>query len=84
MSNDVILNCKQKEAIEFIENNLRILAGPGTGKSKVLTEKIIYLINEKKVDPSKIVALTFTRASANELRKRIKERILVIALTHSS
>jgi len=69
------LNKKQIEAIEYLDSNLRILAGPGTGKSRVLTEKIIYLILEKHVDPSEIVALTFTRASANDLRVKLKKRI---------
>ena len=65
----------EKQAIEHIDSNLRILAGPGTGKTRVLTKKLIYLINEIKVKPSEIVALTFTRASAKELRMRVRDRI---------
>jgi len=64
----------EKQAIEYIDSNLRILSGPGTGKTRVLTEKFIYLIKEKNVDPSEIVALTFTRASANELKSRVLEK----------
>jgi DNA helicase II / ATP-dependent DNA helicase PcrA len=78
MSEDLKLNDKQIKAIKFIESDLRILAGPGTGKSKVLTEKFIFLINEKHVKPSEIVALTFTRASANDLRKKVKKQIPTI------
>jgi len=63
----------QEMAASHLGTHARLLAGPGTGKTLVLTRRIIYLINEKGISPEKILALTFTRAAAQELRKRVEE-----------
>lgn len=68
------LNEKQREAVEYFDSHLRIIAGAGTGKTKVLTRKILYLILEKKVDPSKILAVTFTNKAAKEMKDRINSK----------
>lgn len=60
-------------AASYTGTHARLLAGPGTGKTLVLTRRIMYLINEKRISPEKILALTFTRAAAQELRRRVEE-----------
>jgi len=69
------LNQKQKKAIEHIGSPLLIVAGPGTGKTKVLIEKIVYLVKEKEIDPNKILVSTFTIKSSNELKERLRKRV---------
>jgi len=64
-------NTEQKQAIEFDNGNTLILAGPGTGKTRVLTERIKFLIEQKNAEPEKIWAVTFSNQAANELQKRI-------------
>ena len=53
------LNDKQQEAVLYMDSPLLILAGAGSGKTKVLTHKIAYLLNEKNIYPSNILAITF-------------------------
>jgi len=55
------LSNKQKEAVESLEKRMLVLAGAGSGKTKTLLQKIIYLIEEKGVSPSSILAITFTK-----------------------
>ena len=69
------LNKEQKAAVEDCHFPQIILAGPGAGKTTVLIKKIIYLIEIKKISPENILALTFTRKVANEMRQRITEFI---------
>jgi DNA helicase-2/ATP-dependent DNA helicase PcrA len=68
--NDNLLT-QQITAASHTGHHGRLLAGPGTGKTLVLTRRVVYLINERHVAPNEIVALTFTRAAARELRHRI-------------
>jgi len=73
------LNNKQKEAVLYNEGPLLILAGAGSGKTKVLTTKIAYLIEEKNVSPYEILAITFTNKASLEMKERITGLIGTIA-----
>jgi len=65
------LNTKQKESVINYRGPTVILAGAGSGKTRVLVTKVIYLIKEKNVNPSSIVMLTFTNKAATEMKERI-------------
>ncbi len=65
------LNKEQLDAIKFGEGPLLIIAGAGTGKTTVITERIKYLIFSKKAKPSEILALTFTEKAAREMEERV-------------
>lgn len=64
---------QQEKAIQHLKGPLLLVAGPGTGKTRVITEKIRYLLQEKKVSPKNILALTFTEKAAQEMLARIDE-----------
>lgn len=65
------LNPQQKEAVLDEHQYLRVIAGAGSGKTRVLTMRIVYLMEEKKVWPSKILAITFTNKAAREMETRV-------------
>ncbi len=65
------LNDKQKEAVTYLNGPLLIVAGAGSGKTKVLTSRICHIILSKKADPSEILAVTFTNKAASEMLNRI-------------
>src|SRR5690242_8384145 len=65
------LNEKQKEAVLAETKRLLVLAGAGSGKTKTLIQKLLYLISEKNVKPSSILAITFTKNATNEMIDRL-------------
>lgn len=72
---DENLTKEQKKAASHRGAHARLLAGPGTGKTLTMTRRILWLITQQNIPPSEILALTFTRAAASELRRYVKDNL---------
>ena len=68
-----VLNKEQIEACQYLDGHLRIVAGAGSGKTRVLTYRIAYLIENIGINPRSILAITFTNKAANEMRHRVEQ-----------
>ncbi|WP_282923883.1 UvrD-helicase domain-containing protein [Mediterraneibacter massiliensis] len=69
------LNSKQKKAVETSGRDIAVSAGPGTGKTKTLVSRIVYLLKNRKVKPSEITAVTFTNLAAAQLYERVQKEM---------
>ncbi len=85
MSNDIFkrLNPQQKVAVEYTDGSSIIIAGAGSGKTRVLVSKVLHLIHNCQIDPYSIIMITFTNKAAGEMKERIKISLGFIGTFHS-
>ncbi len=69
------LNDEQRAAVEYLEGPLLVLAGPGTGKTQLLSAKVAYILEKTDANPENILCLTFTEAGAENMRDRLKSMV---------
>ena len=68
----MLLNANQKRAVEYLEGPLLVLAGPGTGKTQLLSHKVAYVLENTDTNPENILCMTFTENGASNMRERLK------------
>ena len=69
------LNSNQIQAVKATEGKVRVIAGAGSGKTRVLANRFAYLVNEIGIDPAHILCMTFTNKAAGEMKKRIHKLV---------
>ena len=69
-SDNLTLNEMQQKAVEHKDGPMMVLAGPGSGKTAVITQRVKYLIDTHYVNPASILVITFTKAAAGEMKER--------------
>ena len=75
------LNENQKKAASIVDSHIRIIAGAGSGKTRVLMARIVYLIQECGILPNRILAITFTNKATNEMKERLSAQLGDLART---
>ena len=69
------LNKEQQEAVSYLDGPLLVLAGPGTGKTQLLSAKVAYILENTDTNPENILCLTFTESGASNMRERLGSMI---------
>ncbi|MCX6005139.1 MAG: UvrD-helicase domain-containing protein, partial [Chloroflexi bacterium] len=73
------LNPAQQEAVQIVEGPLLVLAGPGSGKTRVITHRIAFLVKEAEINPHHILAVTFSKKAAEEMKRRLDHLLGVMS-----
>lgn len=68
------LNDNQRKAVQTTEGYLRVIAGAGSGKTKLLVSRYAYLVKEYGIDPANILCVTFTNKAAGEMKRRVRNK----------